>query len=431
VIADSRDIWHQRHQGLLMVYRGASDIAAKAAMFVVTVAAARNLSREAFGQFALATTLGWLGSVAADLGIQVHLARSVAQHPERGQFLLRRWMPVRIVAGVIALMASLVAVRLFGFDSSAFLPMSLIALAYAVNGLSECVYYFFRGLGRTDLESSVTLFNRVAMAAASLLALWWRPTLTLLALAMLIPAAIALIAATIAAWTLSRSEADVSPVHERSLAAELRADVVPIGIGILLSALYFRVDVFLLERWSGTTSVALYNAVFRIVDALRLFPAAALAVALPSLCRAVDARPLVRIAAPLTAAAIGAAIVLGLMASQTVVALYGEPFENAVGPFRTLTLALPLMTLNYALTQQLIGWNGQRAYAVLCAGALAVNLLLNARLIPPLGMVGAAWATLWTEAFLTVGCGLALWRLVPASAPVPAAASPSTFESHR
>src|SRR5213079_1858632 len=55
--------------------------------------------------------------------------------------------------------------------------------------------------------------------------------------------------------------------------AVFRRDVWPIGAGIVLSALYFRIDVFLVQLWSGTEAVAMYNAVFRLVEALRLFPA--------------------------------------------------------------------------------------------------------------------------------------------------------------
>ena len=66
------------------------------------------------------------------------------------------------------------------------------------------------------------------------------------------------------------------------------------------------------------------------------------------------------------------------------------------------------MALNMALTHQLVGWDGQRAYAMLCALALVVNLALNARLIPALSIDGAAWATLGTEIFLTAGCAIAL-----------------------
>jgi O-antigen/teichoic acid export membrane protein len=74
-----------------------------------------------------------------------------------------------------------------------------------------------------------------------------------------------------------------------------------------------------------------------------------------------------------------------------------------------LVAAFPLMALNMALTHQLVGWDGQRAYAALCAAALVVNVALNARLIPLYSIDGAAWTTLATELFLTAGCAVALW----------------------
>lgn len=446
-----------------MAYRGFSDIAAKGTMFIVTVAAARTLDRDDFGRFALASTLGWLASVAADMGIQAHLARAVAQQPAASGALLRRWMPLRVMSGIAGLGLALLSLRLFNSDQEEWLAMSLLVTAYAAGGFSECMYNFFRGLGRTDLESTFTLVQRCAMCVLAIAAVWLNPTLTSLGLAMLAPALVTACAAlAFAQWLAiasrsgdnaradvgTRADGDASvgvdavstatgavAASEAALAAahttiwrELVSSVLPIGVGIVLSALYFRIDVFLLERWSGTSDVGLYNAVFRVVDALRLFPAAVLAVALPSLCRARDARPLVRVALPLTSAAVAVTFVLWLTAAPVVTLLYGESFASAVAPFRTLLLSLPLMTLNYALTQQLIGWHGQQLFALLCAFALAVNISLNAVLIPVSGMDGAAWSTLWTEAFLTVGCAIALLRAIPTSRFTPATVEPSRAE---
>jgi O-antigen/teichoic acid export membrane protein len=97
-----------------------------------------------------------------------------------------------------------------------------------------------------------------------------------------------------------------------------------------------------------------------------------------------------------------------LSADRTIPLLYGERYADAVPAFRILLLSFPLLSLNYALTHQLIGWNGQRTYATLCASALAINIALNARLLPAMSIDGAAWATLGTELFLTCGCVLAL-----------------------
>ena len=404
--------WRTWRPAMQVIYRSTSDAFAKAAMFIVTIAAARWMSRDDFGYFALATALGWFGLVAADFGIQAHLARSVSQQPNEAASVLRRWLPTRLVFGLASLTVTVMLLALFDVDPRARLSMWLFAAAYAATGLSEYLYYYFRGLDRTDLESTLTLIQRGGMCVLSLAVLWRRPTLTLLALAMLLPALATLVIAASTARALAPGTA-LQRAARGTVSREFITSVAPLGVGVVLSALYFRIDVFLLERWSGPTSVALYNAVFRLVEALRLFPSAALAVAFPALCRASDLRPLVRVALPLTVASLGAAVVLWFASTWLVPAVYGAPFADAVRPFRTLVVAVPFMTLNYALTTQLIGWHGHRAYAVICACAFAFNVMLNSQLIPAAGMNGAAWTTVWTEVLLTCGCVVALARIDP------------------
>jgi O-antigen/teichoic acid export membrane protein len=187
--------------------------------------------------------------------------------------------------------------------------------------------------------------------------------------------------------------------------------VIPIGAGIVLSALYFRIDVFLVQASQGTAAVGLYNAVFRLVEALRLFPAAVLAVALPIIFQATSRDVLIRLSSVLTAAAVVASAVLWVGADTAIPLLYGSRYATAVPAFRVLLLAFPLMSLNYALTHQLIGWHGHRAYAVMCGLALIFNVGVNLKLIPLMGIVGAAWSTVATEVVITLGSILALTRL--------------------
>jgi O-antigen/teichoic acid export membrane protein len=172
----------------------------------------------------------------------------------------------------------------------------------------------------------------------------------------------------------------------------------------VLSALYFRVDVFLLERWSGLEAVAHYSAVFRLVDAMRLVPAAVLTVVLPRLFGPPDPEFARRLAAGLTAFAVIVTLVMWPLASWLVSVAYGPAYAGAAPILQVLLLSFPLLTLNYSLTHQLIGWNQPRAYALCCLIALIANLALNAWLIPRAASVGAAWATLGTEVVVTVMC---------------------------
>jgi len=402
----------------LIAYKTFADLAGKGSLFVITIVAARRLPAQSFGIFALGSTLGWMVAVVTDFGIQLHLARAVARQPEEAARLLGDWLRVRLWTAADAMVLVALGLLASGWSAAFSTPIAVLALVYACSGLIELLHYFYRGLSRSDVESSVTVWHRTATLGCGLLALAWRPDVTLLGVAMLLPVVVTFaVSLRIAARLGARSAKAVAERPPLGLVEgqvcfqpwqAFRRDVWPIGAGIVLSALYFRVDVFLVQMWSGTESVALYNAVFRLVEALRLFPAAVVAVALPSLCRASDLRPLARVALPITAFAIAAAAAAWIAAGWLIPLVYGPRYEAAVPAFRILLLSFPLLSLNLALTHQLVGWNGQRAYAAVCALALIVNVALNARLIPAWSIDGAAWATLGTEVFLTAGCACAL-----------------------
>jgi len=403
---------------LLIAYKAFADLAGKGSLFVIVVVAARRLTPESFGVFSLGSTLGWLVAVVSDCGIQLHLARAVARQPADAPRLLRGWLRVRMWTAAAAV--AVVAIgAMAGWQTAGAVPIAILALLYACSGLIELLHYFYRGLSRSDVESSLTLWQRGGTLVCGLAALLWKPDVTMLAVAMLIPVVVTLgfslrIAARLGAETADRRDESTDTRPDLSGGPSFTLfgrDVWPIGVGIVLSALYFRIDVFLVQLWSGTEAVALYNAVFRLVEALRLFPAAVLAVILPSLVRAGDLRPMTRAALPVCACAIAASAVLWASAGWLIPVIYGGRYAGAVPAFRVLLLSFPFLSLNLALTHQLIAWDGQRAYAALCALALAVNIVLNARLIPRWSIEGAAWATLGTELVLTAGCVVALWTL--------------------
>ena len=401
-----------RH-GFLIAYKTVADLAAKGSLFVVTVVAARRLSPHAFGVFAIGSTLGWMAAVASDFGMQLHVARAVSRRPHAARGLFAPWLRVRWITAAAALLVAGAVVALMPTLRTDAAPIMVFALVYVCSGLFEFINYFYRGLSRSDIESTLTLWQRAGTLVCGVAALLWRPDVTVLALAMLGPVVVTLAASLRTARSIApdddgNGDARV-PLPRPSIGGAFTRDVWPIGAGIVLSAAYFRIDVFLVQRWSGTEAVGLYNAVFRLVEALRLFPAAVMAVALPSLCRAGDLRPLARAAAPVTLSAAVLGAVLWIGAGELIALLYPPHYAAAVPAFRVLLAAFPLMALNMALTHQLVGWDRQRAYAALCAAALIVNVALNARVIPLYSIDGAAWTTLATELFLTAGCAVALW----------------------
>lgn len=396
--------------------KGVADAGGKAVTLVITAIAARRLVSDAFGVLALAMGTGWLLGVATDAGLSMHLARETARHRDRARTLLGEVMVVR--AGLAYTAAAIVTLLVGQLVPPHWkLQFILVVLAQLTGAVLDTVSHFFRGLERSDLESVIHLSQRTLTLALSLIVLRWWPRLDYLGAAMLMPVVLGLAVAIAIAWR----GVGVAPGFSRSSSAVIRLkadstltftlfvrDVLPLGLGVLLSALYFRIDIFFIERWHGLEAVGGYNAVFRLVEAARLLPAAVMAVTFPLLVNAPTTGLVRRVGAWLTLAGTVLALVSIAGAQLIVTTIYGVPYGYTSPAFAVLALALPLFFLNYALTHQVIGWDGQRAYLLIAVAALAANLAANLVLVPSRGMVGAAISTVVTELVVTAGCVLAL-----------------------
>ena len=386
--------------------KGAADAAGKAVTLVITVLAARTLVADAFGVMALAMATGWLLGVATDAGLSMHLARETARRSGQGRQLLIEVLRLR--AGLAYLAATMIA-----FFTPQIVPphwkmqFVLVVVAQLTAAIVETVAQYFRGLQKSEIESAIHASYRFATLALALVVLSWWPRLDLLGAAMLLPALIAMLVSFAIAWRLADAagKRESGTGNRAALTPALFfRDVLPLGAGILLSALYFRIDVYFIERWHGLEAVGGYNAVFRLVEAMRLLPAAVMAVTFPLLVQASDTRLVQRIGGALGGAGFALAPVGVIGSSFIVTTVYGAPFLYTAPAFAILAMALPLFFLNYALTHQVIGWDGQRSYLLIALIALAANIAANLALVPAQGMIGAAIATLLTEVVVTVGC---------------------------
>ena len=388
--------------------KGSADVAGKAATLVITVVAARRLNADPFAIMAYAMATGWLLGVATDAGLSMHLARETARH--RGRRLLVDVISLRAgLAFVAATLLFLVAPRMVpGHWRIQFIVIVLAQLAGAV---TETIAHYFRGIQRSEIESAIHAAQRLVTLAWALIVLWFWRRLDYLGVALLVPPVIAMLVSAGIAWRLSiqpkpdTADKDMGCAPSGGLTpASFFKDVLPLGAAVLLSALYFRIDVYFIQQWHGFQPIGGYNAAFRLVEALRLIPAAVLAVTFPLLVTASSTQLVKRLAAALGGVGVILAVICAGGGSILIPLIYGDSYAYAAPVFSILALALPLFFLNYALTHQVIGWDGQIAYLLIASLALAANIAANLVLVPTQGIAGAAVATVLTEIVVTAGC---------------------------
>jgi PST family polysaccharide transporter len=391
-----------RYVTLRVLLKAVADAGGKAVMLVITVVAARQLNPDPFAILAFAMATGWLLGVATDAGLSMHLARATARHPRRARQLVLDIVSLR--AGLAFLAATGVVLLTPYFVPRQWrLQFVLIVVVQLCGAVTETIAHYFRGLQRSEIESAIHAAHRATTLVFAVAALWWWRRLDYLGVAMLVPAAIGMLVSIGIALRLSiRLKPDTA---EAGLTAgKFFIDVFPLGAAALLSALYFRIDVYFIQQWHGFQPVGGYNAAFRLVEGLRLLPAAVMAVTFPLLVQTRDTELVRKIGGGLGLVGLALAVVCAAAAPVIIPFIYGEFYAYAAPAFAVLSLALPLFFLNYALTHQVIGWDGQRAYLAIVVLALIGNVAANLLLVPSRGIVGAAIATVLTEVIVTAGC---------------------------
>ncbi len=403
-------------------YKVSADAVSKAVTLLVTLGAARVLPTDAFGVLALAMTTGWILGVASDAGLPIYLARAVARTHTTDRGVVPEVMRLRLRLAVAAVAVGVV-VGLVWMPAYA-AAFSTIVAAQIAGAVLETVSHVYRGMGRSEIESTLTIAQRLVTALLAAVVLIISPTLVALSVVLVLPPVVALIVSLAVARRLLGDAAgpDVltggvrqsglrqadRPTVNRPIGGAFMRDAAPLGVAALVSALYFRCDLYFVQYWHGLEAVATYNAAFRLVEALRLLPAAALAVWFPQLCRARNGAPLTRLSTTLAAAGALLAVITFAAAPQILQLAYGSSYQSAAPALHVLALSLPLFFFNYALTHQVIAWDGQHHYLRVTFLALAANVIANVLLIPRFALVGAAWSTLLTELVLTAGCLAAL-----------------------
>ncbi|MFI5316516.1 MAG: lipopolysaccharide biosynthesis protein [Myxococcota bacterium] len=379
-----------------------------------SIVLARWLSVADRGFYALLTTFSAILFLLTQLG----WAEAVVYRTRRHGVSARRALSTGLLAnGAFALAAVAVCLAAREPLSRAFLgavPARAFLIAAAtvpLLTLGDLLRGVARALDRFDLHNQFGLLQSGLLLAALVVALPLTGGALDSALAANFAVQLALVAGfgtRIAAlagfeWRIDLREAIASVAYGGNLYLQN-----------LLIQLHERVDVLLLAALGVSAfEIGLYAAAVSVVAPLRLVPGAIGTVLLPRLAGSTDAE-----AGSLTAEVVRPAILLMLAAAVALAPvgivgiplLFGRDYSQAVTPFLVLLPGVMAVTISRVLARYFAAVGRQRAVLLLRAAMLALNVALNAVLIPRAGITGAAFASLISygvEAAATIALFLA------------------------
>ncbi|MCX7790455.1 MAG: flippase [Chloroflexaceae bacterium] len=359
---------------------------------------ARYLGPAAFGVYNFAIALSVIVTSLTTLGLDGILVRELVRDPAGEGRLLGSAALLRVTGGLGASLTIVALAASLRPDDPTVVALTAIIGVAGVLQASTVVDLWFRArLAARDAA--------LARALAYLAAVLLRVGL-ILAGAPLIAFAWAFVAEALlgaAAVLLAYGRQGGNPLGWRpSLAAAraLLADSWPLIFSGLLVNLYLRVDQVMLARLRGDVELGLYSGAVRIAEVFPILPNTIVAALLPAVVAARAAGP-ARYAQRLQqlyglVAALGYAFALPvtLLAGPLTVVLLGSAYASAAPALVVLTWAGLFGALGVARSSFLTAENYTRLHLATVALGCVANLGLNWWLIPPLGGLGAAIASL-------------------------------------
>jgi len=359
---------------------------------------ARYLGPEQFGLLNFtAALIGLFGALAA-MGLQGIVVRDIVQNPACREDTLGSAALLQLLGGAAAY--TLLLATVFYLRPQDVLSQLVAAILGAVVLLKafEVAGYWFE----SQVQSKYTVWVQNAaflifagikavliLTGASLISFVW---------AMLAEAFVVALAMTLA---LNRFGPPLSSlrISYRRCCALLKAGW-PLMLSSIAVMIYMKIDQIMIGQMLGNDAVGIYSAAARISEIWYFIATAVAASVLPAILEAKknnEAQYRQRLQALfdlMTWIAIIVALPVTFFATPLVTMLFGADYSEAGGVLAIHVWATVFVFLGVAGGNWFLAENQQLISLQRTALGAAVNVLLNIVLIPMLGVVGAAWATL-------------------------------------
>jgi O-antigen/teichoic acid export membrane protein len=368
----------------------------RAVAFVVVLVLARTLSPEAFGRWGYVLAGMTLVQVLADQGVEVAAVARMSAAPAAARGILGAtlawrvlvWLLLAIPVGAIVL-PTLSASENGGLGAAGLAASGLVLVGASISlrGVRRARGDMI-GMARTALADALVGGTAVIVAARAGVGI----------AGLFATRVVASLAVTLTGM-LGRDRPDFGGALRARMAA-IGPVALPLAANALLIAIQTRGGHLAAMSLAGATAVGLLGAAARVTEVLGVLPEGVLLALFPRMAAEPDAA--VRLAGDaarrLATVVLAPVVVLTIGATAIATGLFGTSYAGA-GPAIAVLAWGALFTVTGGVTlHALIARGAERPLVAANVVAAALGLALQVVLIPRLGVVGAAIATVTTAA---------------------------------
>lgn len=191
----------------------------------------------------------------------------------------------------------------------------------------------------------------------------------------------------------------------------------PVASSAFMTGVFYNVDLIMLGLLRSEYEVGLYSVCVRALTAAIILAMIASQAYFPSLASVLDETTLMRqrsksFARVILPIGIPACVAASLLAKPLIVFFAGNEYAEATNAFALLMINAALVYASSVFGRPLLAWNKERAYMAIVGVAALTDIILNYIMIPHLGIIGSATATVLSQLIVLAGFMYVHYQLV-------------------
>lgn len=373
---------------------------------IVSVWLARHLGPDEFGLFSYAMVLIAIGSAISVLGLESVVIKELLVKPKDRDALLGTSIVLQFLVGLLIFLVLLGLVYYFKSDNPVLVLIIAILGPISFLRSSEVVKYWYESqlLSKVTVRVENAVFISFSCIKAALI--YQGFGLVTVVVAVLIES-IVVASALILIYQFQGGVLSFRS-FSKSRAADLLSKSWPFVVSSIAVMVYLRIDVVMIESYLGASAVGNYGVATRIAEVWYFIPGVIVASVFPSI---MDARNtdqmlysnrLERLLSVLFWISVGIALTTSIASQWIVTNLFGLRYLSAASILSVIIWTSVFVFVGVASGRWFLIENLQRLLLYRTVVGAIINVILNFILIPHYGALGAAWATLASQAYANV-----------------------------
>ncbi|GHX01102.1 colanic acid exporter [Vibrio cholerae] len=391
-----------KHQGFLRYFKNTSWLIAEQflriiAGLLVGIWVARYLGPQQFGLFSYALAFTAIFAGIAKLGLDGIIVRELINHPDKRDAYLGTAFWLKVMGSIIVMLLMAAVIPFTNNDATTNLFIFIIACGLVFQSFEVVEFYFQSQV----LAKLISICKIIQLSLSSLIKIYLVITEAELIWFVLVTTfdALSLAICYFSAYRLQKATVFYT-CFNFIIAKRLLKDSWPLVFSSIVVMIYMRIDQIMIKQMLGEYEVGIYSAAIRLSEAFYFIPTIITASLFPAILNAKKISHelymlrMQRLYTMMVWTAIIIAIPITIFSDWIVFVLYGNDYSTSAdilmihvwsGIFVFLTVSSGKYLTSEGLTRKIFYRN---------LSGMILNVMLNFKMIPLYGGVGAALATL-------------------------------------